>query len=139
MSAGALEEHELAVSEMREALRSDPGALQVIPEGDQIDARLRDLRGGYRAAALRDWPDADALVMVAALSYVLSEDPMAYVALDAAIDAGDRDHSTMNLKALLDSAQNTTPDQPIDETPATQPADGEQTAPTPQILEQPAF
>ncbi len=104
LSAAAVDEHDLAVTALRTAMRVDPISLLDVPGGDRLDVLLADMADHYHARARTGYGDVDALFMVAALRYLLGQDAIAHYAIEIAITLDDVDASTRNLKGLIEAS-----------------------------------
>ncbi|MHC4140999.1 MAG: tetratricopeptide repeat protein [Planctomycetota bacterium] len=104
LAAALLDEHEVAVANMREALRADPETLRYVPEDERLHGQLTQLVEHYEYRARHQYGDLDALFMVASLWYLLNQERAAQYAIDIAVTLGDSDPSTVSLRLLIESA-----------------------------------
>ncbi|MHC4804228.1 MAG: tetratricopeptide repeat protein [Planctomycetota bacterium] len=104
LAAALLDEHEVAVANMRAALRTDPETLRFVPEDERLHGQLTQLVEHYEYRARHQYGDLDALFMVASLWYLLNQERAAEYAIDIAITLGDNDPSTVSLTLLIESA-----------------------------------
>jgi len=104
LAAAAIDEHDLAVTALRTAMRVDPVSLLDVPGGDRLDVLLSNAANYYDARARAGYGDVDALFMVAALRYLLGQDAFAHYAIEIAITLDDDDPSTRNLKGLIEAS-----------------------------------
>ena len=104
LAAALLDEHEVAVANMREALRADPESLRYVPDDERLHGQLMQLVEHYEYRARHQYGDLDALFMVASLWYLLNQEQAAGYAIDVAITLGDRDASALGLRSLIESA-----------------------------------
>ncbi|MHC5005513.1 MAG: hypothetical protein ACYTJ0_20615 [Planctomycetota bacterium] len=122
IAAGQLGHHDLAVQSMRDALAIDPESLLYVPITDRLAAQIEALVADYDDIARHDrgkaiyyydpdsdsWrrgpADADALLMIAALRFILGQDDVALYAIDIAIGLGDDDPTTLTLRSLVQSS-----------------------------------
>lgn len=104
IAAGLLSRYDDAVSSMRSALRTDPESLNEVPENAQLDQQLRQLLEYFIDRTKSSSDDIDALFMTSVLRYLAGDEALAYFAADRAIDKGDKDLSTLNLKLLIQTA-----------------------------------
>jgi hypothetical protein len=104
LAAALLDEHEVAVANMREALRTDPETLRFVPEDERLHGQLTQLVEHYEYRARHQYGDLDALFMVASLWYLLNQERAAQYAIDIAATLGDSDPSTVSLRLLIESA-----------------------------------
>lgn len=104
LAAAAIDEHDLAVTALRTAMRVDPVSLLDVPGGDRLDVLLSKTANYYDARARAGYGDVDALFMVAALRYLLGQDAFAHYAIEIAITLDDDDPSTRNLKGLIEAS-----------------------------------
>jgi hypothetical protein len=104
LAAALLDEHEVAVANMRVALRTDPETLRYVPEDERLHGQLTQLVEHYEYQVRHQYGDLDALFMVASLWYLLNQERAAEYAIDIAITLGDHDPSTVSLRLLIESA-----------------------------------
>jgi hypothetical protein len=104
LAAALLDEHDVAVANMREALRADPETLRYVPEDERLHGQLTRLVEHYEYRARQQYGDLDALFMVASLWYLLNQERAAHYAIDIAATLGDSDPSTVSLRLLIESA-----------------------------------
>lgn len=96
-----LGERDEAVPILREALASDPEALEFVPVDEPLARALAELAGLFEYQARRTYGDLDALFMAGALRYLIGDFAAARYALDAATTLGDTHDSTLSLQALV--------------------------------------
>jgi tetratricopeptide (TPR) repeat protein len=130
LSAALLDRDQEAAEYMRRALREDPESLREIPLSEDLRVQLRPLLDEYLRNSKQNPSDVDALLMLAVLHTIDGNDAMAYFAIDRAVDIGDRDVASGNLKRMIQQSLDREPVQPI--TPSPLPT------PTPSPIEQPA-
>jgi tetratricopeptide (TPR) repeat protein len=118
IAAARLDRHEEAVEYMRRALRTDPEALNEVPQDEQVQQQISQALSVFENRA-QSSDDPDSLFMVAALRYLAGEEALAYFAIDRVTDRGYNDASDVNLKAVIQAT--------IDEfSPVPQPLEGPQ-------------
>lgn len=97
---------ESAVVAMRQALRSRAEALLLVPTDETLRRRLYLLadRLRDRARTLEGTaPGQDALFLLAAVQAILYDNANAYFSVNRAIELGDRDPASLNLKNMVQS------------------------------------
>lgn len=101
IAAGMLDRTDECVASLRQALRQDPESLNELPQNAGMDSRIRTLRDAFETRLGASPDDVDVLFAVATLRYLDGDRPMAYFAADRAIERGDSDAATRNLKDLI--------------------------------------
>jgi hypothetical protein len=104
LAAALLDEHEVAVANMRLALQTDPETLRYVPEDERLHGQLTQLVEHYEYRARHQYGDVDALFMVASLWYLLNQERAAHYAIEIATTLGDNDAGTISLRLLIESA-----------------------------------
>jgi tetratricopeptide (TPR) repeat protein len=104
LSAGLLQRYDEAVDSMRRAMRRDPQSLNEVPQDDDLRQEFKPLLDYFEARLQQSPDDIDANFMIAALRYLTGDEAMAYFSIDRAMEAGDRDVSAVNLKAVIRNA-----------------------------------
>ncbi len=103
---------------MRRACRADPNAMRYVHLNEQLQSRVGQLVERYQGILDRSPNNRESAFMLASLHYLLGDTHSAHTEINLAVQYGDRDHSTTNLRRL------------IDERVAEQAALQQQTAPT---------
>ncbi len=101
LAAAILGDHETAVWAMRRAFRIDPAPLHYLIIDDGLRKSVRELTVHYANEAKHAERNVDALFMMAALHYLLSDDHAARSAIAEAIAQGDSDRSARALSDVL--------------------------------------
>jgi len=104
IACGLLDRGDEAITEMRRVIRDDPDALDEVPQDEALMVYVQQLIDRMNARTQDQAGDADAYFMIAALRYVMDEDARAYLAIDMALDRGDRDRSAQQLKSMIQQA-----------------------------------
>jgi len=104
IASGLVDRADEAVSEMRRVLREDPDALDEVPQDEALMVEVQRLIDAMNVRFQDSNDDVDALFMMASLRYVMDEDARAYLAIDIALDRGDRDRSATQLKSMIQSS-----------------------------------
>ncbi|HWB21209.1 MAG TPA: tetratricopeptide repeat protein, partial [Phycisphaerales bacterium] len=112
LSVALMGNGDAAVSAFREALRDDPEALRRVPTDDGVTGKVRAAISMFSKRANANERDADAMFMLGALEYLAGDNGKAYVAVDTALDNGDKDSSTQNLRNLIRNEMLHNPDKP---------------------------
>jgi tetratricopeptide (TPR) repeat protein len=116
IACALLDRGDEAVSEMRRVIRDDPDALDEVPQDEALMVQVQHVIDLMNARTQERSDDADAYFMIAALRYVMDEDARAYLAIDMALDRGDRDRSARQLKSMIQQAIERDADQePVDD------------------------
>ncbi len=105
-----------AIFGMRQAVRTNVGALRYAPLDDRIEPRLRALITRYERQATDRRDDSSDLFMVASIKFMLHDNEGAYEALLRADAVGERTDSILALggalESILDQLETPTTDQP---------------------------
>ncbi|MHC4909341.1 MAG: tetratricopeptide repeat protein [Planctomycetota bacterium] len=99
-----LEQHDLAVEQMRTAVRADASALRRVPVGPSLDTQVEAVLAAYRPVVIADESNLDALFMVAAMAHILGDHTVAYFSIDTAIERGDADPAAKALRSVIEAA-----------------------------------
>ena len=100
IASAMLGDHRRAAWAMRRAFEVDPFSAQTLLFQDQLAAQVDQLAEEYARRADRT-PSSDADFMLAAVSFLIQDYQLAEVAIDAAIDHGDRSQAAENLRAMI--------------------------------------
>ena len=100
LASAMLGDHQRAAWAMRRAFNSDPYSLTSLRFDKTLLARIDHLAEKYAEKA-DDITDPNADFMLAALSFLIEDNQLASIAINAAIDHGDTSDAAQNLKQMI--------------------------------------